>query len=93
MNDFDINFVSCNLNNTELFTEDDLWILDYPTEPSATHHDSEKVVWMEHNGMKYFNDKKFFPVSVDNFLLIDDSFSNLLIAVSDKVVRFSFFVN
>ena len=33
-----------------------------------------------------------FIVSVDNFLLIDVSFSNLLIAISDKVVRSSFFL-
>ena len=40
-----------------------------------------------------FNCLILFIVSVDNFLLIDVSFSNLLIAVSDKVVRSSFFVN
>ena len=64
---FDLNYVHSDLDNAELFTEDDLWILDYPTEPSVIHHDPEKVVWMEHNGTKYFNDKKFFPVSVDGF--------------------------
>jgi len=70
MNDFDINFVSCALDDSELalaFTEDDLWTLDYPTEPSVTHHDPERIMWMERNGTKYFNDKKFFPVSVDGF--------------------------
>ena len=62
-----VKYVHSNLDDTDLFTEDDLWILDYPTEPSPIHCDPERIVWMEYNGTKYFNDKKYFPVSVDGF--------------------------
>ena len=43
------------------FTENHLWILGHDKRGGG------KIEWMNHNNKKYFNEKKFFPVTVDSF--------------------------